>query len=108
MSESSLSSALNRVNSVREKYIHVFEFNSAVMSNATNQMHSSFSKARYELGLLRLLFGSEISQISSRDFASITELIDQLLSDLTKQESQYWFALSLVHVAYGTSFNSAH
>ena len=107
MAEFNLMQALDRVNSIRTKYIHLFEFDVALMSNTTHQMQSSFSKAMLELGLLKSHFGQSFSNASDRDLSVVGELIDLLLTELGKQESKYWLALALVHVQYGTS-SSAH
>lgn len=99
-------SVLDRVHSVRQKYFYLFEFDSAALSNSTSQMHSSFSKARFEIGLLKMRFQGEFPHASAGDSSIFNDLIDSLLSELTKQESHYWFALALVHATYGTAYTA--
>ena len=103
MEEFDLNQALARVHSVRTKFNYLFEFDSAVSLNATNQMQSSFSKAMLELGLLKAHFQQKFPLVSPSEMNPVVELIDSLLFQLSRQESQYWLALAIVHVTYGTT-----
>lgn len=102
MEEFNLMTLLERVNAVKQSYAHLLEFDKAVMSNVTSQMQTQFSKVRLELGLLKAYFLNKYPGAPARELQLLIRIIDTLMLDFAKQESQYWLALALIYVNYGT------
>ena len=95
--------ALGRINSIKQSYDHLLTFDKTKLTHSSPPLQTQFSKAQLELGVLKGYFLRRYPHAPARELQLIVKMIDMLLLDFAKQESQYWLTLALVMVNFETN-----